>query len=651
MNRKLPEPLARTTSRFMQWVCVNDRAARVITIVVFAVLVLLGITTSSIGIADLRQDPANPLGWQFGNSRPIRSDEIHAYSAIVISILATHGAPSLSPLAARADLIHRFPTDGFFEQFVFFDSTMLRASVILPENMLFAAHWWLPSLILLLALPTWFHQLGRSRRYGWLAAILIVLSPSSAWWSLMPVALIAYTVGGSVLMIAAFQRFSRGQRLLPVTMGLVGGILIAGLPSFYAPWSLMLGLPVLGASTLWILLQRGDWGPRLKSVLVTGGTALVFGAGTLLENREGLQALLGTVYPGSRRVGADPQPFGRIFGAPALGPLQFSEPVGINASELSSSFTVFFVWVLVLLLAARWRPTFRDNVPEWIFGAWSALWILWISLDLGAAARMIPLFNMVTPPRATQVVGVLAVVLLCLLISRWSPPASWRVPLLSGAACALPTGYAAWLLKATDLPDISTGLIFLASGVVGMTVAVITKYPQRSWPLMFCALFAALPIARANPFLAGTGDLRASETAKTVAAQVPAAQAGGKLWAADNPSMSTLLLANGMPSLSGLQRSGPDAEAWQKLDPGSAFSDKWNRGGGYIFFAWAPGQPTTFQTNDFDAVGVVIDPCVLKGSWPNLDRIVASQPLEAPCLTLDSELQWQGKPAYIYAVS
>jgi hypothetical protein len=517
--------------------------------------------------------------------------------------------------------------------------------------MLFAAHWWLPSLILLLALPTWFHQLGRSRRYGWLAAILIVLSPSSAWWSLMPVALIAYTLGGCVLMIAAFHRFGRGQRVLPAAMAVVGGILIAGLPTFYAPWSLMLGLPVLGASTLWILLQRGAWGPRLKSILITAGTAVVFGAGTLLENREGLQALLGTVYPGSRRVGADPQPFGRVFGAPALGPLQFSEPIGVNASELSSSFTVFFVWALVLLLAAHWRPTFRDNIAEWTFGAWSALWIAWISLDLGPATSMIPFFNLVTPPRAAQVVGVLAVILLCLMISRWSPPVSWRVPLLAGAACALPTGYAASLLKATDLPGISAGLVVLASGTVGVMVAVITKYPQRSWPLMLCAVFAALPVARANPLLAGMGDLRASETAKAVASQVPSARAEGKLWAADNAAVSTLLLANGMPSLSGLQRSGPDMAEWRKLDPESAFSDKWNRGGGYIFFSWTPGQPTTFETNDFDAVGVGIDPCILKGSWPNLDRIVSSRPMEAGCLTLDSELEWQGKPAYIYAVS
>ena len=647
---RFPTPAADVGRRVQLWVCVNDRLARLITVLVFVALVLLGITTSSIGISELRQDPANPLGMQFGPSRWIRSDEIYAFSTIAISILATHGAPSLSPLAARADLVHRFPTDGFFEQFVFFDSTMLRAAAVIPEHMLFAAHWWLPSLILLLAMPTWFNQLGRSRRYGWFAAILIVLSPSSAWWSLMPVALIAYTLGGCVLMIAAFKRFEKGQRFAPVAMAVLGGILIAGLPTFYAPWSLLLGLPVLIASTLWILLRGGGWGPRLKSILVTGGTAVVFGAGTLLENWEGLQALLNTVYPGLRRAEAEPQPLGRILGAPALGPLQFSEPVGINASELSSSFTVFFVWILVILLAAQWRLTFLDNIVEWTFGTWSALWIVWISLDLGPMSQKLPLLNLVTPPRAAQVVGVLAVILISLLLSRWSPPASWRIPLTAGAACAVATGYAASLLKASDLPSISTALVLLVAAAVGLAVVAITKYPQRLWPLALCIALAALPVARANPVLAGLGDLRASDTAKAVAAQAPAARAEGRVWAADTGALNTLLMTNGVPSLSGLQRSGPDLAAWKKLDPESAFSSKWNRGGGFIFFKWTPGQPTSFGTNDFDAVMVSIDPCELKGAWQNLDKIISSQPLDAACLTLNSELQWQGQPAYVYAV-
>lgn len=647
---RFPTSVANAGRRATGWVCINDRAARLVTVLLFVILVLFGITTSSVGISELRQDPANPVGWQFGKSRPIRSDEIHAFSAIVISILATHGAPSLSPLAARADLVHRFPTDGFFEQFVFFDSTMLRASVVVPEPMLFAAHWWLPSLILLLALPTWFNQLGRSRRYGWFSALLIILSPSSAWWSMMPVALIAYTIGGCVLMIAAFRRFETGQRLVPIALAVLGGILIAGLPTFYAPWSLLLGLPVLIGSTLWILYRNSEWVPRLKSILIAGGTAAVFGLGTLFENREGLQALLGTVYPGSRRAEGEAQPLGRILGAPSLGPLQYSEPVGTNASELSSSFTVFFVWILIIFLVAQWRPTLRDNVVEWTFALWSGLWIVWISLDLGPLSQNFPLLNLVTPPRAAQVVGVLAVILIGLLLSRWSPPTSWRVPILAGAACGLATGYSGSLLKISELPSLSSSQILVVSAAVGVAVATVTKYPQRLWPLVLCIILAALPVARANPLLSGLGDLRASDTAKVVAAEAPAARAGGMLWAADTPGLNTLLLANGMPSLSGLQRSGPDHAAWQKLDPSSQFSNKWNRGGGFIFFAWAPGQPTTYETNDFDAVGVSIDPCTLKAAWQNLDKIVSSRPLQAACLTLAAELQWAGKPAYVYAV-
>ena len=634
-----------------RWVSVDDRAARLCALAVFLILVIFGVTTSSIGIADLRQDPANPLGWQWGEPRSIRSDEIHAFSAIVISILATQGAPSLSPLAARADLVHRFPTDGFFEYFVFFDSTMLRAAGVIPEHMLFAAHWWLPSLILLLALPTWFHQLGRSRRFGWFAAILIILSPSTAWWSMMPVALIAYTLAGSTLMIAAYQRYLKGERVLPSAMAVTGGILIAGLPTFYVPWSLLLGLPVLVGSTLWILTRDGEWPARLKAIAVTGATAVVFGGMTLLENRDGLQALMGTVYPGARRVQSDPLPFGRILGAPALGPLQFDEPVGINASELSSSFTVFFAWVFVLVLVARWKGGARANIVEWTLAGWSALWIAWVVLDLGKRSQEIPLLNLVTPPRATQVVGVLAVVLVGLVLSRWSPPSSWRIPIMAGAICGLLTGYAASLLKDGDLPSISTGLVVLVSLATGAAVALVTRFPQQRWPLVLMVVLAALPVAQANPFIAGLGDLRASGTARALAGEAPTVRGEGKLWAADTPALNTLLLANGVPSLSGLQRSGPNTEAWQRLDPRLSDANKWNRGGGYVFFSWAPGQPMSMETNDFDAVGVKVDPCELRKAWANLDRIISSRPLEAGCLSLDRELQWQGRPAYVYALS
>ena len=150
-----------------------------------------------------------------------------------------------------------------------------------------------------------------------------------------------------------------------VLAGLAGGVLIAGMPSFYTPWSLVLGLPVLVASTLWILSQAGSLWRRVRPVLLTGTTAVVFGVGLLLENAEGLTALLNTVYPGSRRSSAEAQPISLLLGAPALSPLQNGDtPIQANASELATSFTVAFVLIAVLLAGARRVPPLRKRSEE-----------------------------------------------------------------------------------------------------------------------------------------------------------------------------------------------------------------------------------------------------------------------------------------------
>ena len=316
----------------------SDRLATGAVVAVYLILVLLGITTSSIGIDHLRQDPSQPLGLQIGEASSIRSDEYNAFSPIALSVMATSGAPTLSPLGASANVVHRFTSGGFFESFVFFDGTLLRTAAFLPDAMVFAAHWWLPSLVLFLALPRWIAALGGKRHLGYLAAGLILLAPASAWWSLMPVELISYTVAGCYLMIRAHNLLDR-RRLLPaLVVGVVGGILIAGLPSFYTPWSLLLGVPVLLASVAHVLTRPTPWRPRWLAVTATGAAGAVFGIGMLLENRAGLSALLSTVYPGSRRSSGEAQDVELLFGAPLLGVLQNDvAPVFLNQSELGTA--------------------------------------------------------------------------------------------------------------------------------------------------------------------------------------------------------------------------------------------------------------------------------------------------------------------------
>lgn len=638
-------------NRSWRWARVSDHPARIAVMVLYALLIFTGATTSSIGVGELRQDPGNPQGLQLGASSLIRSDEYNAFSPIAISIMATGTNPTTSDLAAPADVVHRFPSDGFFETFVYFDSTMLRAATFLPDEMVFAARWWLPAALLFLFLPKWFDQVGASRRMGWLAAFLIALSPAAAWWTMMPIQLIAYTIAGSSLVLSAYSNFTAGKRWLPVAQATAGGILLAGIPSFYIPWSLVLGLPVLAATALWLLTRQESWLPKVKALGLAGGVALIFGVGTLLENRDGINALLDTVYPGSRRSTGEAQPFGFLFGAPSLSELKDAVPVGSNQSEMSTAFTITFVWAVLVWLALKAVGSWRENVVPLVLALFGGVWLLWCTFNFGTLGAKVPLLNYVQPARAAQVCGIIGSLLVAVLLSRLPRSPGWRLPLIAAISTGLITAYAGSQLQLTYLPTASRTEMLLAAAGVATAVFFVTRFPKSVYPVGLAALLAFIPVLGSNPLIFGLGELRESNTAKYFYDEGKTSRENGTLWATDRAAVDTLMLANGVPSLTGVQRSGPNAEKWSVLDPEQRFANDWNRGGGFIQFVWTPGMPKSFANNGGDRTIVHIDPCDLKRAVPALTKITATQEISSPCLTFERELMWSGQSTRVYSVS
>lgn len=643
--------LSRYWKKAIAWASLHDNSLKLAVIVAYLVVVICGATTSSIGMPTLRQDPGNPLGLQLGEASSIRADEYNAFSPIVLSIMATGGAPTTSVLSAAADLVHRYPSGGFFETFVFFDSTFLRTASFLPDTMVFAAHWWLPALLLFLFLPKWFAQVGADRRWGWLAAVLISLSPAASWWTMMPIQLIAYTITGCSLLLSAHCRFMLHQRAVPIALCVASGLLLAGLPSFYIPWSIVLGLPMLAATAAWIMAFRGSWRAKILALGGAGSVALIFAAGTLLENRAGISALLETVYPGSRRSTGAAQTIAMLFGAPALGPLRDMTPVGSNESELSTAFTITFVWAVLLLVAIRKFGRLRDNVVILVVSAFGLVWLAWCTINFGDRGSSIPLLNYVQPARAAQVCGILGAVLVCLLLTRLPAKPNLRLSVVAGMSCGLTTAYAASALQQSYLPIINEPFIAIVAIAVTVGVFSVTNFPGKIWPLVLISVLAALPVIGANPLLFGLGDLRASETASYLRAEGKTSTATNGVWASDLPAFDTVMLANGVPSLSGLQRSGPNKEEWMKLDPRAAHVNEWNRGGGFIYFQWATGLPMVFGNNGSDSAIVRADPCELKERIPNLHGIASTHPLSAECLEPQRTLTWSGQQMFVYKIS
>lgn len=651
MSQEMSSTIQGLARRSWRWARISDRPARIAVVVAYVFLILTGATTSSIGVGELRQDPEHPQGIQLGASSLIRSDEYNAFSPIAISIMATGTVPTTSVLAAPADVVHRYSSGGFFETFVYFDSTMLRSAAVLPDEMVFAAHWWLPAVLLFLFLPKWFDQVGASRRMGWLAAFLIALSPAAAWWTMMPIQLIAYTLAGSSLLLSAYDSFKSGCKSVPILQATAAGILLAGIPSFYIPWSLVLGLPVLTATALWLLTRHGSWLPKIKALGLAGGVALLFGVGTLIENRAGINALLDTVYPGSRRSTGEAQPFGFLFGAPYLGELKDAVPVGSNQSEMSTAFAITFVWAVLVWLGITAVGRWRDNIVPLVLATFGGVWLVWCTFNFGPLGAQIPLLNYVQPARAAQVCGIIGTLLVAVLLSRLEPGPHWRLSLTAALSTGLITAYAGSQLQLTYFPTASRTEALLAAAGVALGVFCVTSFPKSVYPVGLAAVLAFVPVYGSNPLIFGLGDLRTSTTAKYFYEEGQVSRKAGTIWATDRAAVDTLLLANGVPSLTGVQRSGPDKEKWAALDPDRRFADDWNRGGGFIQFVWTPGAPTTFSNNGGDRTIVHIDPCDLKKAIPSLKHITATDNISASCLSFEKELTWSGKSTRVYSVS
>lgn len=623
-----------------------------LTLLGYLVLTVLGATTSSIGVARLRQDPHHPLGTQFGPSRGLRSDEWLTITPMDLGRLATSGSSRAdTPLSTAPDLIYQLPNHSLPETLVFFDGSLFRLGGVLPQPMLFAAWWWLPTLLLVLALPAWLRRLGARPHLAWLATGLVAFAPAAAWWSLFPVRVLGFAVAGSYLLIRAADHYLAGRRLPALGLAVVAGVLFARLPTFYVPWSITIGVPVVLATVAWLLWPASVRRAGLVVAACAGVTSLGLFGLLVLENRDAISASLNTVYPGLRRsTGAATNAAAR-FGAPLYGMFQRGPAAkGFNLSELSSAYTVTAAWALVVWVASKRRGWDRESAATGVLAAFTALWLVWCSVPLGGFGRHLPVVNRVTAVRAGQTVGFVAVLVLALVLSRAAGTVRAWVAATAALACAAVT-----LVGAIELRHLAARLDWVYITVTLMTVALlvflITWLRDRAWPVALGVVVAALQVLWANPLILGLGDLRDSDGAKFARAVGEQAHADGRLWATDDLMADALFIANGVPMLSGHQVTGPVQDEWHKLDPTGTFANVWNRGVSYVVFRWSGDAEPKIAVVGKDLILIKVDPCRLPALGFPVAGIVTRRQLENSCLVPDRPYTWIGKPMYTYRIS
>jgi len=641
--------MAKPTSARLLW---RGRLPVILPLGLYLVLTLAGITNSNIGIDTLRQDPSHHYGIEIGHAAAIRSDEYLTESAITLGQMAVGEGDALNPLSVSPNFFSQLPS-GPVSAVVFFDGSMVRLGSWLPNAMLFAAKWWLPSLLLVIGMPLWFRLVTGHLRWGYLATVLTLVAPASMWWSGRPVNTLGFMFAGCVLAIRAADELERGRWLRFGAATVLAGVLFARLPTYYQPLAIMLGFPVLLA-TVGFILSRG-YPMRVKvltlsSLAITGG---VFTTGLILESLPAIRSALQTVYPGQRKSTGETNIFGRVFGATDLGFLKPAQRnlIGTNATELASSFTVVLIIVVLLLATGRWRAERSVAAAFWPVFACAVFWLSWCTVSYGEFGRHLPLVNLVPAFRATNATGFIAVIAFCLFMSRWPPPKTLAAPAVAGVVTAFVSVWAGLSLQADLMPSLSVPKISVSALIAGMAVFALVAWPHRQVPLVAAGLAACLLTFTAMPIEVGLGDLRASPTARAFIAEGKAARERGDLWASNSTFVDALMLATGTPALSYRQQMGPVTSRWQRLDPTLAHEGVWNRGGSFIMFDWVAGPGVKWSNPHRDQIVLTASPCTIASAIPHLKFVVSTKALSDSCLVPYRTLVWNGINQVVYRVT
>jgi hypothetical protein len=632
-----------------------ERLEVAVPLTIWGAAAVSGATYSSIGVEGLRENSHAPLGAMWGTAQPIRSDEFLTQAAQELAVL-DRGHSIHSVMAQSSDITFQISSGQFFESVMFVENNLLRLGPWLPDSMLFAAVRLLPMLLVALTLPRLLRRFGATRPLSWLGFFLVAAAPAAAWWSFTPIRILSFVTVGGMLLIWAHDRWGsprRSQRLAAVVLAALGGMYFARLATYYVPWGLSLGVPIMLAVAAYLL-----WGERRKAgwaVLAIGAlSGAVMLALVFAENRDAVEATLNTVYPGSRRSGGYFVGWLLLFGAPGL-PLtswgQSAVAVGTNATEISSSYAFCGVWALVLL--AVWR---RKAIGAG--GAGAALvaltlatvgWAAWCMLSWGSWGPQIPGMSLVPAFRAAQTLGVGAALVLVLVLSRVGRQ-RWWVAVVAALACAFVTVIGVSGAQGV-IEDYTATAAWVSALVVAVVVVAVTRWPQAPLVIAAVCVLLVMAVIRINPVNFGLGDLRASSSAgaaREIAEQMR--HEGGRV-ATDDMFVGSLFFSNGAPMVSGWQISGPNLKAWHLLDPQDSDIDAWNRGASYLVwtFTGAPGSRPKITAPTTDVILVKVDPCAIPEGL-NVKVVVASGKLHASCLVKRKTIRWGDRNRYVYDV-
>lgn len=415
----------------------------------------------------------------------------------------------------------------------------------------------------------------RNKALSVIGSFWITFTPSVQWWFMQHLGDVVFYSLAILVLIHHFFKQDRQLNKLGICLLLVSSIVgftLVIYPAFQVPFAyiiLLFFLFELLGSIKEKRVKATDW-------WMMGGTALVSGGiigWTLYQSLDALKATLGTLYPGQR------QSFGGDFGIENLSNLfltfflPFKTPSFSNQVELSASFNLLILALLIIPLVI-WRKQLKENVFAVAMGVYSLFLLLYTFVGVPKIIAKLTLFTYVPSNRSWQALSIIAVFMSLWLVSYlWSEKRKYShfVPLVFSLMGLVFVG-----MTTLWSPERAAymGKKYLLVVFLIYVLTSITMFIKRK---VLFALVVVLAIAVSgmtiNPLVTGLGvieDKKLSVEIKKIVSGNP-----NKYWLSEGnlynyPQMFGAKTINSV-------RFYPDKKLMRVLDPTNEMEQAWNR--------------------------------------------------------------------------
>ena len=552
-----------------------------IAVVFVLLMVLLNVNGSSIASWNTFTGSASSPDIVLGRPRSVRSDEWATFTPMIAS-QSFNRFQQYSPLFGgntNTFIIYGLPSTNIFG--ILF-RPFLNGFLLFGFERGLAFFWSARLAALFLAWFELFRKLLHDDRGISLAgAVIISFAPAVQWWFAIN-GLVEMLIFGPVALLALdtlMRTEKTGFRLLSAFLIYVSGcgIVMTFYPASAVP--LVLLYLVLACCFLGIRLKDGTLKNKKQTgafLIYLGGAVVLMGLtlGLILyQNRETIQAILNTAYPGTRVHDNVTAGFMlESFWANPFYPLRtYSLPWG-NECETAAMLDLFpFGYFLAVCAMLKNKKADGMNLA---LMALSLVLLCYMLFGLPQGLSGLPLLSMTTPERTAVSFEAVNVILLLRAASSLKTRMKCVPALLFAAAFSL---FSVCICRQYFKPYFTIPMMAAAAVICLLLIVSLLWYPRvRNLACVLLAGMAFLSGAYINPIQQGSANIPETSLYRAVEA-IRETEPEALFALEDIPYPYTnYFLLTGVPSLNATQVS-PRFEVFEELDPDGTYREIYNR--------------------------------------------------------------------------